>query len=855
MKHKSIALVVPHTHWDRAWYWPAERFRGRLCEMFDLLIQICRKQPEFRFTLDGQCIPLLDYLEVRPEDERFLRRMARQGRLKLGPMYCLSDVYCTGGEALIRNLQLGMDCARRFGGLQTVWHMPDQFGVTPCVPMIARGFGLRAVTFMRGVSDALPKQTRMFLWEAADGSAVRVMRLRDGYGNASWIGMTPQPGQRGPFDLDGDVERLIQAARRQTEGGQGEPLLLLAGSDHQLPGSRLRLVMREAARRSEFRFRFSDLDEMADQMARKDSRQWPRYTGEFHGTGAASVLGGTVSARIYLKQRNAAVEQFLVHQVEPLAALAGILSLPDSGAACLRQAWKHLLKTHPHDDICGCSVDAVHREDEHQMVLAWQAGDVVRRRVMLRLLQHFGANAPGDMRPSFALFNAQAVTRRGPVELVYDFEGQRKWDDIALPKAYRVVDEEGTPVPFCELERGQSAEHPHEFARLQLHPKLPPCGFKRFYIEPTPAWPRTSPRRQATLENDRLRVAVRPNGAFDLADKLTGRRHSGLGLFSDQTDIGDTYDFADVPGELETVFTAARGRLEAGNGCGGLQTLRWRGHRRLPFPVEVIWALAPKSDALEVRLRFTNTVRDHRLRWNLSLRGRIPTTLAGLPFGTIQRPAGRAPRRFTPPRIHPEHPAESFVAAGGLAVFSRFPFNYEVVAGRPSRLAITILRSVGFLCNPNGLTTRPDCAGPYTATPEAQCLGRTFEMVFAVRPYAAREKARLFQEALLWRAQPAFGQMDPTLPYVERTDQPEPEPIFALDGEAIVSAFKPKSSGDGAVLRLFNPFTTAKTLTLRLARPLKVFETNLEEKRTGQCRSLKLRLAPHELRTFELLRR
>jgi hypothetical protein len=130
-------------------------------------------------------------------------------------------------------------------------------------------------------------------------------------------------------------------------------------------------------------------------------------------------LGGTISTRLYLKQNNARIEQLLVHQVEPAAALVRALGKDDLAIPLIAHAWKTLLVTHPHDDICGCSVDAVHRKNENDMEQAWQGADAIRRRLFFTLLQQFGANRPGDHRPAFALFNFQAVPRTGPARVQY----------------------------------------------------------------------------------------------------------------------------------------------------------------------------------------------------------------------------------------------------------------------------------------------------------------------------------------------------------------------------------------------------------------------------------------------------
>ncbi len=73
----AIFLVVPTTHWDRAWYWTADRFRARLIEMFLGVEAMWERDPDWRFTLDGQTIALEDYLEVFPEKATLYRRMVR----------------------------------------------------------------------------------------------------------------------------------------------------------------------------------------------------------------------------------------------------------------------------------------------------------------------------------------------------------------------------------------------------------------------------------------------------------------------------------------------------------------------------------------------------------------------------------------------------------------------------------------------------------------------------------------------------------------------------------------------------------------------------------------------------------
>ena len=80
--------IVPHTHWDREWYEPFQTFRLRLVELIDKLLVLLESDPSYsRFLLDGQMAVIDDYLEVRPENEERIRRLAAAGRISMGPWY------------------------------------------------------------------------------------------------------------------------------------------------------------------------------------------------------------------------------------------------------------------------------------------------------------------------------------------------------------------------------------------------------------------------------------------------------------------------------------------------------------------------------------------------------------------------------------------------------------------------------------------------------------------------------------------------------------------------------------------------------------------------------------------------
>ena len=161
--------VVTHTHWDREWYHPFERFRQRLVALVDELLDDPPRAGE-SFLLDGQAIILEDYAAVRPERTGDLRTLLRDGRLEAGPWYVLADELIPSGEALVRNLFAGQRVLRRFGTLAPpVLYCPDSFGHPASLPAIAIGFGLPLIILWRGYGGSRWPAGDTLRWSAPNG--------------------------------------------------------------------------------------------------------------------------------------------------------------------------------------------------------------------------------------------------------------------------------------------------------------------------------------------------------------------------------------------------------------------------------------------------------------------------------------------------------------------------------------------------------------------------------------------------------------------------------------------------------------------------------------------------------------
>ncbi len=158
-------VLVSHFHWDREWYRTFQSFRLDLVALLDGLLDTLAADPTWPpFLLDGQMAVVDDYLEVRPEAEPVLRRLAASGRVAMGPWYTLPDEFLVSGETHIRNLQMGLERASAFGGAMDVGYLPDMFGHIAQMPQLLSQFGFGHTVIWRGVPTAVDRTA--FWWSA-----------------------------------------------------------------------------------------------------------------------------------------------------------------------------------------------------------------------------------------------------------------------------------------------------------------------------------------------------------------------------------------------------------------------------------------------------------------------------------------------------------------------------------------------------------------------------------------------------------------------------------------------------------------------------------------------------------------
>jgi len=395
-------FLVPHTHWDREWYEPFQRFRLRLVDLMDDVVSRAQRDPDFRFTLDGQMAVVQDYLEVRPEQRSAICELVGRGQLAIGPWRVLLDEFLCSGENIVRNLAMGWSAASEIGTPMAVGYLPDMFGHCAQMPQILALAGIRHACVWRGVPGSVDRHT--FLWRSPDGTGLRTEYLPTGYGNAADLFDVRSAGAD-----EGARNRLLQERLTARVGDWApwfgaDPCLAMYGTDHAAP---LPTLMQQVATLSHGDARMQ-VCTLADYVLARDPDETglPVVDGELRSHARANILPGVISVRWQLKEAMGRAERMVERYAEPWAALWSA----QWPAAYLDLAWSRLVDSSCHDSVTGCGVDETALQVAARIAEGEHAGQAVRDRAV-------GVLAGRAPRGSVVVVNPTPAARTGLVEL------------------------------------------------------------------------------------------------------------------------------------------------------------------------------------------------------------------------------------------------------------------------------------------------------------------------------------------------------------------------------------------------------------------------------------------------------
>lgn len=769
MKANNI-ILVPETHWDREWYLPFQEFRAKLVIMMDKLLNILKTDLEYKnFTLDGQVIPLEDYLEVRPEREEEVRDYVKQGRLSLGPMYVLPDEFLVSGESLIRNLMIGHQIARGFGRIMNTVYIPDPFGHIAQLPQIAYGFDHSSIIFERGFgNEFIENELNMeFYWDSPGNAAsVLGIHLIRGYGSLAFLNISLQHG------IYKNALEKIKRVVADLENYTATPIVLLNnGSDHYEANPKIAEIVKQwnqlypdvLLEQNDFEYYINKILKIKPKLK--------SFQGELRGAKYSNLLSGVFSARMWIKQRNSKIEYIFEKYTEPISTITWLLDKFqqfDYPESYIRHGLKWLLKNHPHDSICGCSIDQVHKEMITRFDWAEQIGNEIFNLSFQYLSDLITLKNQVKSRIALIVFNPLPWKRRDIV--IFKAISRMINNQNGFPKDFKIIDSYDKEIEYqgnyIPGKPRFSTENDITF-QVSFIADVPACGYKVYYI-----LLKDEPKRNKNdkidftleenlIENEFYKVEVKKRGQINVYDKKSEVWFENVCQFEDVGDWGDEYDFSgptrkQINKKYTTEDTEILEKSLFLNGPSQ-KTIKIKMIMKLPVSltldrlqredkninniINLYISLYKGINRIDFKIDLENNSKDHRIRVLFPSKITTDKVFCDGHFYVVSRNILLPNGRHWSQKPSKTNHQKDFIMVNDkskcFAVLNRGLPEYEAIKDENGsiKIAITLLRCIEWLSRHN-IDSRRNDAGPSLNTPEAQCLDRyEFELSLIIDKY------------------------------------------------------------------------------------------------------------------------
>lgn len=870
---------------------PFEAHRYYLIHLIDDCLELFETDLEFKhFHLDGQTIPIEDYLEIKPQNLEKIKRYVQEGKLSAGPWYVLQDEFLTSSESNIRNLLVGMHFAKRLGHVMPVGYFPDSFGNVGQMPQILKQAGMQAIAFGRGVKATGDLKTAdkngltaysELIWQSPDGSSLPAAFFANWYNNGQEIA---EDGNKAYWD------NVLQNAEKYASCDE---LLILNGCDHQPVQKNLAKAIRAAKENyPDYEFSHVGFEEYTERMIKSMPKEVSTVRGELTSRFSDGwvTLINTASSLIDLKVMNRECEILLESVAEPLSAMAAALGKNDT-AELIQFAWKKLMQNHPHDSICCCSCDEVHEEMRARFNKSRQAAERTVYENLLYLAKHMKSDGLSDCIASFAVVNTYGKEKSGLVSTKIDVRRmygipELRTSGFEIDKSlyqgeYELVDTDGNAVsctfgkPYTRFDYDLPADRFREPYFAETVPvsfeaeSVPAFGYKVFGIRRKA---KKSDKKNSlihapnSMENAFLKVEIQGNGTLILTDKRTGTTYKNLLILEDAGDIGSEYTFVPAkddkpilsgmkPAEIELVrdkefaaeykiTVAMRIPKEADESAKDERRLyvplqkrkAARGKEFVEMPVTFNVTLTKNAKRVDVSCAFFNNAKDHRLRVLFPSGITCKTHKAESVFEAPERNNAHEKEWTYPSGCDRTH---GFVMLkgdkGGIAVSGKGLYEYEILNN--DTVALTLLRATAEL-------------GDWGVFPtNLSQMQKELILSFSIIPFA--------NEAEVYDESGAFLVPLQTVQITEKKDEASFENNFVSwsGADLRLTALKCTMAGEGYAMRFVNFSSEPRTLTLKKTDFVsKLFRSNvLEEQKEEICAendAFRMEIKPFEIATF-----
>lgn len=875
--------VIPHSHWDREWYFTTSRSKVYLMKDLGDVLNTLENDPEFKyFMVDAQGSLLDDYIKWRPQDKERISKLVNDGRLVIGPWYTQTDQLVISGESIVRNMYYGMKRCESFGKYMNVGYVPDSFGQSGNMPQIYRQFGIEDTLFWRGVSDDMVKHTD-YNWRGDDGSVVFTTQIPFGY----YIGgnIPEEPEENEEF---WQKECLEKARGRSAT----RHIYFPNGFDQAPVRTNLPQLVKERNEKDpENEYVISCIEDYIKDV-KSENPELEEVQGELVIAKHMRIHKSIFSSRSDLKVMNTQIQNYVTNVMEPLLTISYNLGneYPHEAVA---EIWKLLFENAAHDSIGSCISDTA---NEDVYVRYKQARDIAVNLVELhsRLI---ATNVKNDADMTFTAINTLPQKRKDTVIVKTYVPGGK----------FAIIDEKGNDVDYTIIKSRDLTDYvlsqtimldpsrkfyvPDQVLEVTMAIKandVPALGYVQYSID-TQKDSHKETADKKVLENKYYTIEVEENGSLTIVDKANNVTYKNQGILVENGDDGDSFNYSPPRKDMEVFSNESKCTVKiSGSDIYDQAEIhfdmvvpadldeRAEGKVSVTMLVDMTVALRKDSKVIDFNVKVDNKGLSHRLCVLFDSQIVSAFNYADQQFGLIKRPnyyekemklymesmnnktekkagiqelANWANDQSTwqEPPISIE-PTQSYVSLTdgktGIAVIPQGVREYEVLDD--SKIRLTLFRTYGFMGKEN-LIYRPGRASGerIIETPAAQLL-KEMEFNFGFTSYAGdindsdidtlakqyNTNLEVYTYAEFLNGRLIFSQRE-----IEGQNA-KIHSLFETEGNLVVSAVKKAEEDDGYIIRLYNG-KDHKDLDDKIKFNFDIKEayyTNLKEEKTEEIK-------------------
>ena len=840
---------VPHSHWDREWYFTTSRSKVYLMKDLGDVLDTLESDPEFKyFMVDAQGSLLDDYIKWRPQDKERITKLVKMGKLVIGPWYTQTDQLVISGESIVRNMYYGMKRCESFGKYMNVGYVPDSFGQSGNMPQIYREFGIEDTLFWRGVSDDMVEHTD-FNWKGDDGSVVFTTQIPFGYYIGGKIPEDPKEN-----DEFWEKECLEKAGGRSAT----RHIYFPNGFDQAPIRTNLPQLIKERNEKDpENEYVISCIEDYIKDV-KSEKPELEEVQGELVIAKHMRIHKSIFSSRSDLKVMNTQIQNYVTNVMEPLLTISYNLGneYPHEAVA---EIWKLLFENAAHDSIGSCISDTA---NEDVYVRYKQARDIAINLVELhsRLI---ATNVKNSADMTFTLINTLPQKREDTVIVKTYVPGGK----------FAIVDEKGNNVDYTIIQSRDLTDyvlsqiitidpsrkfyipdHVFEVTMAIKANDVPALGYVQYSVD-TEKDSHKEMEEKSVLENEYYTIEVEKDGSLTIVDKENNVTYKNQGILVENGDDGDSFNYSPPRKDLEVFSNESESSVKISGSDVYSQAVihfdmvvpenleeRAEGKVSVTMPVDMTVALRKGSKVIDFNVKVDNKGLSHRLCVVFDSQIVSAFNYADQQFGLIKRPNyyekemklymesmnNRSEKKtgiqelanwandqstWQEPPISIE-PTQSYVSLTdgktGVAVIPQGVREYEVLDD--SKIRLTLFRTYGFMGKEN-LIYRPGRASGerIIETPAAQLL-KQMEFNFGFTTYAGDINdadidtlAKQYDTNMEVYTYAEF--LNGRLIFSQREIEGKNDivhSLFETEGNLVVSAIKKAEEDDGYIIRLYN---------------------------------------------------